>query len=88
MKLLAYLLLLPIRGYRRFISPLKPPTCRFDPTCSAYAEQAIRRFGPLRGCWLGLRRILRCHPFGGYGADPVPERSQRGLRVDPTRSSP
>jgi len=61
-----------IRFYRKGISPIKPPTCRFSPTCSAYAAQAIDRHGPFRGGWLALRRILRCHPFGGWGYDPVP----------------
>ncbi len=68
------LLLLPIRCYRRFVSPLKPPCCRYHPTCSRYAQQAIERHGMLRGSWLAFRRILRCHPFAGYGEDQVPER--------------
>lgn len=62
----------PIRFYRRFLSPLKPPTCRFHPTCSAYALEALRRHGILRGAWLSTRRILRCHPFCPGGYDPVP----------------
>jgi putative membrane protein insertion efficiency factor len=68
------LLLLPIRFYQRFVSPLKPPCCRYHPTCSVYAQQAIEHHGLLRGSWLALTRILRCHPFAGYGEDPVPER--------------
>lgn len=64
-----------IRGYRMFISPLFPPTCRFQPTCSMYAIQAIERFGAVRGTWLATKRILRCHPFHPGGYDPVPESS-------------
>jgi hypothetical protein len=67
----AFLLIL-IRGYRQFISPLFPPTCRFTPTCSQYALTAVERFGPVRGSWLALRRIARCHPFNPGGYDPVP----------------
>ena len=58
--------------YRRGISPLLPPSCRFTPSCSAYAEEAIRRYGFGRGGWLAVRRLARCHPFGGHGHDPVP----------------
>lgn len=61
-----------IRFYRRAISPFTPPACRFHPTCSRYAEEAVETHGTLRGGWLALRRILRCHPFGGRGYDPVP----------------
>ena len=71
-RLLAWLLTLPVIFYRRCISPMKPPTCRFTPTCSEYAIQALRKHGPFRGSWLAVRRILRCHPWGGSGYDPVP----------------
>jgi putative membrane protein insertion efficiency factor len=67
------LLIWLIQLYRISISPLFPPTCRFQPTCSVYAMQAIERFGVWRGCWLGIKRILRCHPFHPGGFDPVPE---------------
>ncbi len=66
------LLIWLIRGYRAFISPLYPPTCRFHPTCSQYAIEAVDRFGPIRGSWMAIRRILRCHPFHPGGYDPVP----------------
>jgi putative membrane protein insertion efficiency factor len=61
-----------IRLYRKGISPITPSACRYMPTCSAYAEEAIEKYGAGRGGWLALRRILRCHPFGGKGYDPVP----------------
>ena len=61
-----------VQAYRWTISPLLPQACRYEPTCSAYAVEAVRRHGPLRGAWLAGRRILRCHPWGGFGFDPVP----------------
>ncbi|MFP4623360.1 MAG: membrane protein insertion efficiency factor YidD [Gemmatimonadota bacterium] len=70
---MARLLLMVIRAYRRFVSPVMPPSCRYLPTCSAYAEEAVRRHGAGRGGWLALRRLLRCHPWGGSGYDPVPD---------------
>ena len=60
-----------IRFYKLVISPLLPPSCRFTPTCSEYAIQAIQKYGALRGFYLGVRRILRCHPFHAGGYDPV-----------------
>ena len=62
-----------IRFYQRAVSPLMGPCCRFMPTCSEYAVGAIEEFGALSGGWLSFKRILRCHPFGGQGYDPVPE---------------
>jgi len=62
-----------IKGYRRYISPMFPPSCRFSPTCSQYAIAAIDRFGVIRGTWLGFWRICRCNPFVPCGYDPVPE---------------
>ena len=62
-----------IRGYQRFISPHTRPACRFEPTCSYYALEAIERFGALKGIWLAVKRLARCHPWGGHGYDPVPE---------------
>jgi len=61
-----------IRLYRRTLSRVLPPTCRFTPTCSEYAAQAIERFGVIKGGWMGVRRICRCHPFSTGGDDPVP----------------
>jgi putative membrane protein insertion efficiency factor len=61
-----------ITGYRRFISPLLMPRCRFLPSCSAYALEAVQLHGALRGCWLAARRLSRCHPFHAGGLDPVP----------------
>lgn len=69
------LLLLMIRGYQLALSPWLGPRCRFTPTCSEYAMEAIRRHGPWRGAMLALRRLGRCHPWGGQGVDPVPEQS-------------
>lgn len=69
---LTFILLLPIRFYRGYISPLTPPSCRFIPTCSEYALLAIQKHGPFRGLYLIIRRLLRCHPWGGSGYDPVP----------------
>ncbi len=66
------LLLFLIRFYRAAISPLFPPSCRYVPTCSAYAMEAIGKYGAAKGGWLALRRILRCHPFHKGGYDPVP----------------
>lgn len=63
-----------IWSYRLLLSPVLPPSCRFAPTCSAYALEALKQHGPVRGSWLTLRRIARCHPWGGEGYDPVPER--------------
>ena len=65
-------LLLLIEFYRKFISPLKPPSCRYIPTCSEYAMIAVERYGARRAIWLALKRILRCHPFHKGGYDPVP----------------
>ena len=69
----AWLLLALIGFYRRFISPILGPRCRFTPTCSAYGLEAIQKHGPWKGGWLTLKRLLRCHPFTPCGCDPVPD---------------
>ena len=71
------LLIALLRLYRRFVSPLLPPACRFEPSCSQYAEEALRVHGFARGLALVVRRLARCHPWGGAGHDPVPARPVR-----------
>lgn len=66
------LLRMLVRFYQLCISPLLPPSCRFTPTCSEYALQALRKYGPFKGFWLTVKRLSRCHPWGGSGYDPVP----------------
>lgn len=68
----ARIVLILIRAWQVGVSPWLGPACRYEPTCSVYAEQAVRKHGAVRGSWLGLRRLLRCHPWGGSGYDPVP----------------
>ena len=70
--MIARLLILLARAWQLGPSTVLPPTCRYQPSCSAYAIEAIRRYGAARGGWLALRRLLRCHPWGGPGLDPVP----------------
>ena len=67
------LLLIIIRAYRKFLSPILPDSCRFYPSCSAYAEEAVLRHGFIRGFWLSTKRVLRCHPLNPGGHDPVPD---------------
>lgn len=71
-RLLLWLFILPIRFYKLFISPMLPNACRYTPSCSTYAIEALQKHGVLRGLYLSIRRILRCHPWGGSGYDPVP----------------
>ena len=73
MTLLARMLTAPIIAYRRYVSPALPARCRFHPTCSAYAQEAVARHGALRGTGLAIWRLLRCHPFHPGGYDPVPD---------------
>jgi putative membrane protein insertion efficiency factor len=71
-KIISVLLLLPIYFYKGAISPLLPQSCRYTPSCSEYAITAIKKYGPIKGLWLAVKRISRCHPWGGHGYDPVP----------------
>jgi len=71
-RLLVGAVLVLLRGYKIFLSPLFTGSCRFYPSCSDYMAEAVRRHGVVRGTWLGCRRLARCHPFGGHGVDPVP----------------
>ncbi len=77
---LARLATLPVHAYRLLISPWLGPNCRYQPTCSAYALEALEKHGAIRGAWLAIRRISRCHPGGGSGYDPVPEREDGDAR--------
>jgi putative membrane protein insertion efficiency factor len=79
-RLLARLLIALVHVYRLTLSPLLGPSCRFEPSCSAYALEALARHGALRGSWLSVRRVLRCHPFQPAGFDPVPPGGSRGNR--------
>ncbi|MDO5105917.1 membrane protein insertion efficiency factor YidD [Capnocytophaga sp.] len=71
-KILAFPFIVLVRFYQMFISPLKPPTCRYTPTCSQYALEALKKHGFFKGGWLAIKRIFSCHPWGGSGYDPVP----------------
>ena len=77
--------------YQRFVSPMTPPTCRYYPSCSAYALTAIRRFGPVKGTWLAAKRLARCHPWAAGGVDPVPAKDPTttdGPSADPAGQTP
>lgn len=77
------LLKMPVLLYRKVISPLKPPTCRFYPTCSAYALEALETHGAARGSWLTVKRLCKCHPFHPGGIDHVPPRSPEQAEQPP-----
>jgi len=83
--ILKKIVILPVRIYQWGISPLIGQTCRYQPTCSYYMIQAIEEWGVLRGVWLGLKRIFRCHPWGGHGYDPVPKRSKNAHHAAKTK---
>ena len=68
----SYILIFPVKIYQWIISPILPSSCRYHPTCSAYMIEALKVHGPIKGLWLGTKRISRCHPWGGFGDDPVP----------------
>ena len=76
-KIISFPVLVLIKFYQWCISPLTPGSCRFSPTCSHYSYKAIKEWGVLKGGWLSLKRISKCHPWGGQGYDPVPERKSR-----------
>jgi len=69
---LIFLLILPVKFYQWFISPIIGQSCRYTPSCSAYTIEALRKHGPIKGLWLSIKRILSCNPWGGHGHDPVP----------------
>ncbi|MDA8611721.1 membrane protein insertion efficiency factor YidD [Flavobacteriaceae bacterium] len=71
-KILIYPFVLLIKGYQSFISPLLPPSCRYQPTCSQYTLESLKKYGLLKGGILGIKRISKCHPWGGSGYDPIP----------------
>ncbi len=85
--ILARVLIAPIRFYQRFISPGLPATCRYYPSCSAYAVEALQVHGAARGSWMAVRRIGRCHPWHEGGLDPVPPRRERPARSGSSGSS-
>ena len=76
-RFVTWLLLIPVYIYRGTISPLLPPSCRYTPTCSRYAIEALKKHGPIKGSYLSAKRILSCNPWGGFGYDPVPEPTKR-----------
>lgn len=75
-KIIVYPFVLLIRGYQKFISPLTPSSCRYSPTCSHYAVEALEKHGLLKGGWLAIKRIASCNPWGGSGYDPVPPKKK------------
>ena len=77
---LAHIVALPVRAYRLIFSPWVGHNCRFQPTCSAYAIEAIQEWGPLKGSWLATKRICSCHPWGRFGPDPVPKKTARSVQ--------
>lgn len=76
MKVLVNIWLFPVKLYQKLISPLLGPRCRYQPSCSHYMIGSVYEWGVVRGTWLGIKRIARCHPWGGMGADPVPKKNK------------
>ena len=76
-KVLRYIFLIPVNLYQLLLSPLLGKNCRFEPTCSNYFIEAVNEWGVFKGSWLGIKRIFRCHPWGGFGHDPVPRREHK-----------
>jgi len=74
MKVIIYILVIPIKAYQLILSPFFGPSCRFQPTCSTYAIDALRKHGVIQGVWLTIKRLVKCNPWGGRGFDPVPEK--------------
>lgn len=81
-KIIAFPFILLVRIYQYVISPLTPQSCRHEPTCSTYTVQAIEEWGPLKGMWLGMKRLSKCHPWGTWGYDPVPKNPKRKHREE------
>ena len=80
-----------VRAYQMLLSPVLPGSCRYHPTCSEYARQAVKDHGPVSGSWLALKRIGRCHPWGGFGLDPVPEPTsgpEKNITANETGATP
>jgi putative membrane protein insertion efficiency factor len=81
-KIVQFPFVLLIKIYQWVISPLTPAACRYNPTCSNYSIQAIKEWGVIKGSWLAIKRISSCHPWGGFGDDPVPKRNKSKLEQD------
>lgn len=76
-KIVNFPIILVVKFYQYIISPIFPATCRYNPTCSKYMIDAVKIWGPVKGSYLGVKRILRCHPWGGFGEDPVPKKENK-----------
>ena len=80
MKLIIYILIAPIKAYQLIFSPLFGPSCRFQPTCSNYAMEALQKHGIIVGLWLTIKRLIKCNPWGGQGFDPVPKKKNNNFK--------